>query len=303
MEARKKRLVLNKLPKEIAEEVRLARRVEENIEELKKEILSIDKVDESSDWNYNEEDYRTKMAPIRLADELPAGKKPRRINDLKSSGARKVHERNMKNAAKFLEMAVAPDNGEKDRPLFCGGFLFIDQLKPNPANNPGGGKDESNYARHFRQMRVVLQVAKSTAGSAITTVLDEMRDSGHDWQFASEFALYDPDELDKLHGMFVTESTEDTMRILYGIPKKQTKKRPTKQQIQQANNEITGEDEEEKQDNIKDNGKRDLSRKVHCQGATTETSTEKKHQDALQGKGNPDSSQTVPVKEGTGGGG
>jgi hypothetical protein len=114
MEARKKRLVLNKLPKEIAEEVRLARRVEENIEELKKEILSIDKVDESSDWNYNEEDYRTKMAPIRLADELPAGKKPRRINDLKSSGARKVHERNMKNAAKFLEMAVAPDNGEKD---------------------------------------------------------------------------------------------------------------------------------------------------------------------------------------------
>jgi hypothetical protein len=223
MEARKKRLVLNKLPKEIAEEVRLARRVEENIEELKKEILSIDKVDKSSDWNYNEEDYRTKMAPIRLADELPAGKKPRRINDLKSSGARKVHERNMKNAAKFLEMAVAPDNGEKDRPLFCGGFLFIDQLKPNPANNPGGGKDESNYARHFRQMRVVLQVAKSTAGSAITTVLDEMRDSGHDWQFASEFALYDPDELDKLHGMFVTESTEDTMRILYGIPKKQTK--------------------------------------------------------------------------------
>jgi hypothetical protein len=152
-------------------------------------------------------------------------------------------------------------------------------------------------------MRVVLQVAKSTAGSAITTVLDEMRDSGHHWKFACEEALHDPDEVDKLHGMFVTENTEETMRILYGIPKKQTKKRPTKQQIQQANNEITGEDEEEKQDKIKDTGKRDLSRKVHCQGATTETSTEKheENQDALQGKGNPDSSQMVPVKEGTGG--
>jgi hypothetical protein len=150
-------------------------------------------------------------------------------------------------------------------------------------------------------MRVVLQVAKSTAGSAITTVLDEMRDSGHDWKFASEFALYDPDELDKLHGMFVTESTEDTMRILYGIPKKQTKNAQPNNRYNRLTMKSRGKDEEEKQDKIKDTGKRDLSRKVHCQGATTETSTEKKHQDALQGKGNPDSSQTVPVKEGTGG--
>jgi hypothetical protein len=82
----KKPLVLKHLPKNVKEEVRLVRKVEANIAAMKNDIESQGFDPDSfveDDWNYNEEDYRTKKDPIRLADELPAGKNPRRITDLK----------------------------------------------------------------------------------------------------------------------------------------------------------------------------------------------------------------------------
>jgi hypothetical protein len=146
----------------------------------------------------------------------------------------------MQNACRFLDMAIAPDNGEKDRPLFCGGFIYIDQLKPNPANNPGGKKDDTNYVRHFRDLRVVLQVPTYAAGVAITTVLDEMMAKNEPWDCACEYQLDDDKVLKDMKGQFVTVNTEDTMKILYGNPKKQTIKRPTKQELQGGMNTGTG---------------------------------------------------------------
>jgi hypothetical protein len=231
---------------DIKKEVQRVRQYEEELAEMEAQCKDNQDMGED-DWNYDEADYRTKTDVPRLADELPAGKKPRRINDLKSSGARKVHMRNMANASKFLNMAVAPNNGEKDRPVFCGGFIFLDQLKPNPANNPGGKETDVDYRRYFRKLRIVLQVPNVPAGVAFINFLRETSDD--EWKWAQDYGLgsggdMDSEELDKIEGKWLTTTNEETMKLLYGIPKTQQKKRPTGAEIRarrEANENADGD--------------------------------------------------------------
>jgi hypothetical protein len=160
--------------------------------------------------------------------ELAIGVMPRRLTDVKSSGARKAFDRAVPRMTQFMKMMTLPDNEERDRPHLAMGIITIDQLAPNPANNPGF---RPNYANRFRKdsdpIKISLLTTTMYSGLVITETLKKF--ANEEWTLPCQEPvgckriLLDPEHLYlELYGKRKMNSTPNV--IATNTVKRQIKK-------------------------------------------------------------------------------